>query len=86
MIEVHVWFYAGTANEVRITIPMDDNDTAGDLKQTIDQPGLTPFSGVGAAAINLWDRPGGNLVPDAQQLADDDEFDATLANGFVGDH
>jgi hypothetical protein len=36
--------------------------------------------------LNLWDRPGGNLVPDAQQLADDHEFDATLANGFVADH
>jgi hypothetical protein len=79
MIDAHVWFNAG---QVRVTIPMDDNTTADDLKQTIDDAD-TPLHGVGVAAINLFDHATGNLVPGNQQLADDDEFDAALANGII---
>jgi hypothetical protein len=82
MDEVHVWFN-NAGNQVRITIPINAGDTVGDLKQTIDQAGNTPLSGVGAALINIWDHANGNLLPDAQALADGDELDATLANGAV---
>jgi hypothetical protein len=79
MIDVHVWFNGGN---LRVTIPMNDGDTVADLKQVIDSAQAnTPLSGVGVGFIAIWDHATGNLVPDGQQLNDDDEFDATLANG-----
>lgn len=73
MIEVHVWFNAGTVTARRITIPMNPGDTVGALRQTIIQPGLTPLTTV----TTILNHATGAAATDAQALNDDDEFAAS---------
>ena len=83
MIEVTVYFWAESADERVVVLPMGDNTTILDLKNTLIDPSVdTPFNGYyDVTAFGIADYPAGDSpvgLPDSHALVDNQSYEARM--------
>lgn len=82
MIEVTVYFWAGSTNQRILVTDMPDNSTILDLKNLLINPTInTPFSQRDVTMFELADHPAGNPplgLADDQALVDNQGYDARM--------
>jgi hypothetical protein len=78
-MRVKVYFFPTERNEESKSYDLNTGATVADLRRTIKNDSAAPALYQAASAIEITDDPPGGVLPDAQQLEDNDQYLAKVS-------